>query len=85
MVSCDPLLQRCPFSNSTFERDSQEQKERLQEELEAANQKFIFYPKFNCELIFIENFWCAAKWYVEYTENCVGGIFRKLWIQANRS
>jgi hypothetical protein len=37
------------------------QKGRLQEELEAANQTVMFYPKFHCELNFIERFWCAAK------------------------
>ena len=28
----------------------------------------IFYPKFHCELNFIERYWCGAKWYAR--ENC---------------
>ena len=45
-----------------------ERKGQLQEEVEAANHLIIFYPKFHCELNFIERFWCAAKWYAR--ENC---------------
>jgi hypothetical protein len=52
--------------------DFKAQKGRLQEELEAANQTVMFYPKFHCELNFIERFWCAAKWYT--CENCLFSI-----------
>jgi hypothetical protein len=38
------------------QRDFQEQKGRLQEELEALGWELIFYPKFHCELNFIEIF-----------------------------
>ena len=48
-------------------QDSREQKGQLQE-VEAANHLIIFYPKFHCELDFIERFWYAAKWYAK--ENC---------------
>ena len=57
------------------QRDFREQKGQLQEEVEAANHLIIFYPKFHCELNFIERFWCAAKWYAR--ENCeysLGGL-----------
>ena len=37
-------------------------------EVEAANHLINFYPKFHCELNFIERFWCAAKWCAR--ENC---------------
>ena len=29
---------------------------------------YHLYPKFHCELDFVEWFWCAAKWYAR--ENC---------------
>ena len=50
------------------QRDFAEQKGRLQEEVEAAGHSVIFYPKFHCELNFIERFWCASKHYAR--ENC---------------
>ena len=50
------------------QRDFQEQKGRLEEELQAAGQLVIFYSKFHRELNFIERFWCAVKWYTR--ENC---------------
>ena len=52
------------------QQDFREQKGQLQEDMEvqAANYLVIFYPKFHCELDFIQRFWCAAKWYAR--ENC---------------
>lgn len=50
------------------QRDFLEQKGWLQEELETTHQEPLFYPKFHCELNFIERFWCSAKFYTR--ENC---------------
>ena len=50
------------------ERDFRDQKGRLQEEVEALGHRVLFYPKFHCELNFIERYWCRAKWYTR--ENC---------------
>jgi hypothetical protein len=36
------------------------QKGRVEEVIVAAGHKVIFYPKFHCELNYIENFWGAA-------------------------
>jgi hypothetical protein len=44
------------------------QKPLIQEIIEARGHKVIFYPKFHCELNFIEMFWGAAKKYAR--ENC---------------
>jgi hypothetical protein len=50
----DPDIQGkcCARTLMAAQRDFQEQKGRLQEELEAAGQEVIFYPKFHCELNF---------------------------------
>lgn len=37
------------------------QKGKLEEELTRFGMEVIFYPKFHCELNFIERFWCSAK------------------------
>jgi len=52
----------------TAEPDLLGRKGRLEEELLAEGHEAIFYPKFHCELNFIERFWCAAKFYAR--ENC---------------
>jgi hypothetical protein len=44
------------------------QKSQLQEEIEKRGHKCIFYPKYHCELNFIEMYWGAAKRYTR--ENC---------------
>jgi hypothetical protein len=43
--------------------DFASQKNRLQEVIEAARHMCIFYPKFHCELNFIESFWGETKRY----------------------
>jgi hypothetical protein len=58
----------CAHNLLAAQRDFCEQKGSLQEALEAGNQEVIFYPKFHCELNFVEHFWCAAKWY-SYTRS----------------
>ncbi|RPA99707.1 hypothetical protein L873DRAFT_1767021 [Choiromyces venosus 120613-1] len=67
---CDPNILGgcCGRVVLAAERDFLEQNGRLQEELEASGQRVIFYPKFHCELNFIERFWCSAKYYTR--ENC---------------
>ena len=58
----------CARSVSTAKHNFKEQKGRLQEELECRGWLVIFYPKFHCELNFIERYWCGCKWYAR--ENC---------------
>src|SRR5215813_11535653 len=44
------------------------QKSQLQEEIEKRGHKCIFYPKYHCELNYIEMYWGAAKRYTR--DNC---------------
>jgi hypothetical protein len=61
------------------QRDFQEQRGRLEEELDALNQLVIFYPKFHCELNFIERYWCGAKCYArEHCEYSLEGLRKVL-------
>jgi hypothetical protein len=57
------------------QRDFQEQKGKLEEEIMKFNHEVIFYPKFHCELNFIEPYWCAAKYYArEHCEYSLKGL-----------
>jgi hypothetical protein len=44
------------------------QKSKLQVEIEKCGHKCIFYPKYYCELNYIEMYWGAAKQYIR--EHC---------------
>lgn len=58
----------CASCLLAWQPDFRNQKSRLVEEIEKQGHKAIFYPKFHCELNFIEYFWGAAKRYAR--ENC---------------
>ena len=47
---CDPEGGCCARRILEAERDFQDQKGRLQEEVEALGHRVLFYPKFHCEL-----------------------------------
>lgn len=59
----------CARAVMAAEQDFREQKGRLEEELNKLGYEVIFYPKFHCELNFIERYWCACKHYTR--EHCV--------------
>ena len=65
---CDPGGGCCARRVLEAERGFQDQKGRLQEEVEALGYRVLLYPKFHCELNFIERYWCRAKWFAR--ENC---------------
>lgn len=48
--------------------DFKSQKGKLEEEIVARNHFVLFYPKFHCELNWIERFWCACKHFAR--NNC---------------
>ena len=52
----------------SLELDFLAQKGAIAEIIEKAGHKCIFYPKFHCELNFIERYWGAAKNYAR--KNC---------------
>ncbi|CAG8545578.1 11312_t:CDS:2, partial [Scutellospora calospora] len=74
----DALVQEIVFSDETLkgmhkvleerEPDFMNQKSLLEEIVEKAGHKIIFYPKFYCELNYIENYWGATKRYIR--ANC---------------
>ena len=52
----------------SLQSDFLAQKSALVETIENAGHICIFFPKFHCELNFIECYWEAAKWYTR--NNC---------------
>lgn len=60
--------QCCARSLMAVQLDFQQQKGLLQEAIEERGHMTIFYPKFHCELNFIEYYWGAAKQYAR--KNC---------------
>src|SRR2546430_1555468 len=52
----------------SLQEDFKSQKSQIQEEIEKKGHKCIFYPKYHCELNFIEMYWGAAKKYAR--EHC---------------
>ena len=53
----------CAEKILSLQPDFQAQKSLIAEPIEAAGHRCIFYPKFHCELNYIEYFWGAAKYY----------------------
>lgn len=65
---CQGRTDCCALAILQNQPDFLEQKSRLEEIIIARGHKVIFYPKFHCELNYIENFWGAAKRYTR--ANC---------------
>lgn len=65
---CSPSGGCCARKILAAERDFVEQKCRLQEEVERRGHIALFYPKFHCELNFIEMYWGNAKKHAR--DNC---------------
>ena len=55
---CNPQGGCCARRVLKAEKDFQNQKGRLQEEIENLGHRVLFYPKFHCKLNFIERYWC---------------------------
>lgn len=62
-VRCSDTLSCCARTVMSRQPDFVAQRGLLEEVITAAGHKIIFYPKFHCELNYIENFWGAAKQY----------------------
>lgn len=53
------------------------QRGKLEEAIIVAGHEVIFYPKFHCELNFIENFWGSAKRYARANCDCTWNGLKK--------
>lgn len=59
----DDAVSCCAQKIMSLQPDFRAQKSLIAETIEAEGHKCIFYPKFHCELNYIEYFWGAAKHY----------------------
>lgn len=66
--SCPAERNCCARTILAAQEDFRAQKGRIQEEVEGRGHHCLFYPKFHCELNFIEPYWGAAKRYTR--DNC---------------
>ncbi|RPA79486.1 hypothetical protein BJ508DRAFT_211097 [Ascobolus immersus RN42] len=68
--TCDPTLEGgcCMRMLLSIQNDFLAQTGRLEEEIKARGHFSSFYPKFHCELNFIERYWCSVKHYAR--NNC---------------
>ncbi|RPA91852.1 hypothetical protein L873DRAFT_1866135 [Choiromyces venosus 120613-1] len=60
----DTLGGCCARGLLSIQADFRAQKSRLEKVIEEAGHRTLFYPKFHCELNWIEYFWRVAKWYM---------------------
>ena len=59
---CPPGITYCCCQRMLYSQpDFMEQKSALEELIEGASQLILFYPKFHCELNFIEQYWGNAR------------------------
>jgi hypothetical protein len=61
-------LECCAARILSAQPDFLSQKCHQQEVIEAAGHMCIFYPKFHCELNYIESYWAEAKRWVCYVD-----------------
>lgn len=62
----------CAHTLMSIQEDFKLQKSLLQEAVESQGHLPLLFPKFHCELNWIEHFWGAAKWHTR--KNCRYGI-----------
>jgi len=67
-VQNDLRISCCTHQVMSLESDFLAQKSAIEELIENARHKCIFFPKFHCELNFIKRYWRAAKRHLR--KNC---------------